>query len=88
MKKFLVVILLIFLSCKNETKIERVERKHTPKVNTLTEISFRKSYVDHQNLTKKELDELWEEQKVKRPDNVICSDNLLDYGKATISLIQ
>ena len=36
----------------------------------------------------KELDELWEEQKVKRPDNVICSDNLLDYGKATISLIQ
>ncbi len=59
MKKFLVIILLIFLSCKNETKIESVERKHTPKVNTLTEISFRRSYVDHQNLTKKELDELY-----------------------------
>ena len=59
MKKFLVVILLIFLSCKNETKIESVEKKHISRIDTLTEISFRRSYVDHQNLTKKELDELY-----------------------------
>lgn len=59
MKKFLVVILLIFLSCKNETKIENVEKKHISRIYTLTEINFRRSYVDHQNLTKKELDELY-----------------------------
>jgi hypothetical protein len=59
MKKFLVVILLIFLSCKNETKIENVKKKHISRIDTLTEISFRRSYVDHQDLTKKELDELY-----------------------------
>ncbi len=59
MKKFLVVIILIFFSCKNDTKIESVEKKHISRIDALTEISFRRSYVDHQNLTKKELDELY-----------------------------
>lgn len=59
MKIYFVVIILTFLSCKNETKIESVQKKHISKINILTEISFRRSYVDHQNLKKKELDELY-----------------------------
>jgi hypothetical protein len=59
MKIYFVVIILTFLSCKNETKIESLQKKHISRIDILTEISFRRSYVDHQNLTKKELDELY-----------------------------
>jgi len=63
MKKFLIVILLIIFSCKNETKNEtkneNVKKKHISRIDSLDVISFRRSYVDHQNLTKKELDKLY-----------------------------
>lgn len=59
MKIYFVVIILTFLSCKNETKIESLQKKHISRIDILTEISFRRSYVDHQYLTKKELDELY-----------------------------
>ena len=58
MGKVLLMFLLIFSSCKNENKIETVKEKHISKIDTLTEISFRRSYADHQYLTEKEYKEL------------------------------
>ena len=37
----------------------RKKKKHSSSIETLAEINFRRSYVDHQNLTKQELDKLY-----------------------------
>ena len=48
---------LFFFSCKNETKTEN--KISVSRIQSVAEISFRRSYVDHQNLSKEALRELY-----------------------------
>ncbi len=59
MKKFLVIILSIFFSCKNEKKIDISEKKKESKIETIADIGFRRSYASYENLTDKQLNSLY-----------------------------
>ena len=97
MKNFLVVIVLLFFSCKNETKIESVDTKHICSIDTLNVISFRRSYVDHQNLTKEELDKLYKsnpslenyDENKRKPElfNELKKLNILEGNNNNLTLV-
>jgi hypothetical protein len=64
MKLFIIILLSILFSCKNKTNIESIKTKQVSRIDTLAVISFRRSYVDHQYLTKKELDKLYKSNPI------------------------
>ena len=48
----------MLFSCKDKKNIENLIEKQVSRIETLAEFSFRRSYVDHHLLSKKEFDEL------------------------------
>lgn len=83
MKLLVTLILSILIGCKGETDNQNIRKDSTidpriSKIDTLAAIYFRRSYVDHHLLSKKELEELYKSNPSLESYDYQQNKNLFD----------